>query len=174
MVVTGGVLSLEARVAMLLFGGGLEEALWFETLAGVANAVTVMLLVLALSTWMNNIVAAIVAFVYNAVAGFVGLLHAQLAAGYLGDNQVLKVGLNIAYWLVPHSLMSDAKRQIALAQYELFSSLGEGRPRGRGPTPEQVVSGIPGASGAGDIIWWVFVVCLLAAAVYYAVRRRQV
>jgi len=70
--------------------------------------------------------------------------------------------------------MSDAKRQIALAQYELFSSLDTSTPKGQGPTPDQIVSGIPGASGAADIIWWVFVVCVFGALVYYAVRRRQV
>jgi hypothetical protein len=123
---------------------------------------------------MNNIVAAIVAFVYNGVAGFVVLLHTQLVAGNLGDNQVLKFGLNIAYWLVPHSLMSDAKRQIALAQYDLFSSISTPPPGSKAPTPDQIVGGIPGASGAGEILWWVFVVCLFAGLVYYAVRRRQV
>jgi ABC-type transport system involved in multi-copper enzyme maturation permease subunit len=175
MIAIVGVLSLEARLMMLLFGtGGLGEALWLETVTQVANAVTVMLLVMALSTWMNNIVAAIVAFVYNGVAGFVVLLHSQLVAGFLGDNQVLKVGVNIAYWLVPHSLMSDARKQIALAQFQLFSSLDTSTPRGQGPTADQIVAGIPGASGAGDIIWWVFIVCLFAGLAYYAVRRRQV
>jgi hypothetical protein len=175
MIVIVGVLSLEARSLMFLFGtGGLGEALWIETVAQVANAITLMLLVMALSTWMNNIVAAIVAFVYNAVAGIVVGLHSQVQAGLLGDNQVLKVGLNIAYWLAPHPLMSDARRQIALAEFELFSSLGEGPRAGQGPTRDQVLAGIPGASGAGDIIWWVFVVCVFAGLAYYAVRRRQV
>lgn len=178
MIAIVGVLSLEARLLMLLFGtGGLGGALWLETVAQVANAVTVMLLVMALSTWMNNIVAAIVAFVYNGVAGFVVLLHSQLVAGFLGDNQFLKDGVNVLYWLVPHSLMSDAKRQIALAQFQLFSSLNEGAstgPKGQAPTPDQIVAGIPGASSAGEIVWWAFVVCLFAALVYYAVRRRQV
>jgi ABC-type transport system involved in multi-copper enzyme maturation permease subunit len=175
MIAIVGVLGLEARLMMLLFGtGALGGALWVETVTQVANAVTVMLLVMALSTWMNNIVAAIVAFVYNAVAGFVVLLHTQLVAGNLGDNQVLKVGLNIAYWLVPHPLMSDARRQIALAEFALISSLDTSTPRGQGPTADQVLAGIPGASGAGDIIWWVFVVCLFAGLAYYAVRRRQV
>ena len=176
MIAIVGVLGVEARLMMFLFGtGNLGGALWIETVTQVANAVTVMLLVMALSTWMNNIVAAIVAFVYNGVASFVVLLHAQLAAGFLGDNQVLKVGVNIANWLVPHPLASDAKRQIALAQYQLFASMDQGAPPGsKPPTPEQIVAGIPGASGAGDILWWVFVVCLFAALVYYAVRRRQV
>jgi len=175
MIAIVGVLSIEARLMMLFFGtGGLGEALWIETVAQVANALTVMLLVMALSTWMNNIVAAIVAFVYNTVGGFVVLLHSQLQAGFLGDNQILKVGLNIVYWLVPHQLMSDARRQIALAQFDLFSSLDTSTPRGQRPSADQIVSSIPGASGAGDIIWWVFVVCLFAGLAYYAVRRRQV
>jgi ABC-type transport system involved in multi-copper enzyme maturation permease subunit len=175
MIAIVGVLSVEARLLMLLFGtGGLGVALWVETVAQVANAVTVMLLVMALSTWMNNIVAAIVAFVYNGVAGVVVVLHSQLIAGFLGDNQILKIGLNIAYWIVPHPLSSDVRRQIALAQYELFSSLSEPPPGSRAPTPEQIVSGIPGASGPGEILWWAFVVFLFACLVYYAVRRRQV
>jgi ABC-type transport system involved in multi-copper enzyme maturation permease subunit len=156
MIAIVGVLSLEARLLMLLFGtGGLGSALWIETVAQVANAITLMLLVMALSTWMNNIVAAIVAFVYNAVAGVV-------------------VGLNIAYWFAPHPLMSDARRQIAMAEFELISSLGEGPRGGRGPARDQFLAGIPGASGAGDIIWWVFVMCVFAGLAYYAVRRRQV
>jgi hypothetical protein len=133
-----------------------------------------MLLVMALSTWMNNIVAAIVAFVYNGVAGFVVALHSQVQAGLLGDNQVLKAAVNVFYWLLPHPLMSDARRQIALAEFDLFSSLGTGPRTGQGAARDQFLAGIPGASGPADIIWWVFVVCVFAGLAYYAVRRRQV
>src|SRR6202171_5034197 len=46
-----GVLGVEARLMMFLFGtGNLGGALWIETVTQVANAVTVMLLVMALST----------------------------------------------------------------------------------------------------------------------------
>jgi hypothetical protein len=168
MVVLVGLVGLEARLAMFLFGGGLEGALWVETLAAVANAVLLMLIVLALSTWMNNIVAAVVAFIYNAVAGIVVALHAQLVGGQLGDNSIVKAVLDVAYWLVPHELMSDAARQIANAQFDVIPS-SEG-----GPTADQVLAGIPGASDLTDIIWWVFLVCLMALLVYSAVRRRQV
>jgi ABC-type transport system involved in multi-copper enzyme maturation permease subunit len=171
MIVIIGALSLEARAAMFLFGGGLENALWFETLAGVGNALTLMLLVLALSTWMNNIVAAVVAFIYNAVAGIVVTLHEQLVAGNLGNNEVLQAGLNIVYWLVPHRLVSDAPREIARAQFELFNPA---RGRGNGPTADQVLAGIPGASGTADIVWWLFVVGVFCLLVYVAVRRKQV
>ena len=169
MIVVVGLLSLEARLAMLLFGGGLEEALWFETLAGVANAITLMLIVLALSTWMNNIVAAVVAFIYNAAGGIVVALHNQFAAGNLGNNEALHWGLNVLYWLVPHQLLSDAPREIARQQFELFNS-----GQNNGTDINQALAGIPGPSGATDIIWWALVVAVLACLVYFAVRRRQV
>ncbi len=169
MIVVVGLLSLEARVAMLLFGGGLEQALWFETLAGVANAITLMLIVLSLSTWMNNIVAAVVAFIYNAAAGIVVALHAAFASGNLGNNVFLGDGLAVLYWLVPHALLSDAPREIARQQFELINSAQQGS-----INVDQQLAAIPGPSGATDIVWWVFVVAVLAALVYLAVRRRQV
>jgi ABC-type transport system involved in multi-copper enzyme maturation permease subunit len=169
MIVVVGLLSLEARLAMLLFGGGLEEALWFETLAGVANAVTLMLIVLSLSTWMNNIVAAVVAFIYNGVAGIVVALHAAFAAGSLGNNPLLGDGLNVLYWVVPHALLSDAPREIARQQFELFNTGQQGS-----TDVNQALASIPGPSGATDIVWWAFVIVVLSSLVYLAVRRRQV
>jgi ABC-type transport system involved in multi-copper enzyme maturation permease subunit len=166
-----GVLSLEARLLMLLYGNtGIEGALWVQTVAQVANAITLMVLVMALSTWMNNIVAAIVAFIYNAVAGIAVALYSGLQAGAFGDNSILKAGFTALYWVVPHPLMSDAARQIARAQFELFNT-----PENQGGPPvDQVIAGVPGASGAGEIAWWIFVVLVFAGLVYYAVRRRQV
>ena len=170
MIVIVGVLSIEARLVMLLFGGGLEQALWFETLASVANGVMLMLLVLALSTWMNNIIAAVVAFVYNVVAGIIVALHQALDAGNLGNNQVVSALVNTFYWLVPHALRSDAQREITRKSFEVFSP----QAGGNGPSTDQIVAGIPGASSVADIVWWVFVVAVFATLVYVAVRRRQV
>jgi ABC-type transport system involved in multi-copper enzyme maturation permease subunit len=167
-VVLVGFVGLEARLAMFLFGGGLEGALWVQMLAAVANAVLLMLIVLALSTWMNNIVAAVVAFIYHAVAGVVVALHAQLAAGLLGDNAIVKGVLDVAYWIVPHDLISDSARQIVRAQFDAVPA-SEG-----GPTMDQMLAGVPGASDLTDIIWWVFLIAVAASLVYVAVRRRQV
>ena len=36
------------------------------------------------------------------------------------------------------------------------------------------LAAIPPASGAGDILWWAFVVIVFSSLVYVAVRRRQV
>jgi ABC-type transport system involved in multi-copper enzyme maturation permease subunit len=172
MFVIVGVLSLETRLVATLFGGGLEGALWVETVAAVANASLLMLIVLALSAWMNNIIAAVVAFVYNAVAGIAVALHSALVAGSLGDNGWVKAGLNTAYWLVPHHLMSDAKRQLARAEFDVFS---KSIPPGQGgPTPADFINAVPGASDVSDILWWAFLVLLMATLVYIAVRRRQV
>jgi ABC-type transport system involved in multi-copper enzyme maturation permease subunit len=170
MLVIVGLLSLEARLVMFLFGGGLETALWFETLAGVANAVTLMMLVLALSAWMNNIIAAVVGFIYNGAAGVVTTLHQQMVSGSFGDNQVLHVGLNVLYWLVPHPLISSAPREIVRQQLEIFAA---SQPSDAPPI-DQIITGIPGPSGATDILWWLVVVGVFFGILYFAVRRRQV
>lgn len=172
MIVIVGLLSLETRLIMALFGGGLEEALWVETVAAVANALLVMLIVLLLSTLMNNIIAAVVAFVYNVVIANVAVtLHQNLVVGNLGDNGFVKTGLDILYWIVPHHLMSDAQRQLAQAEFDLYSSSNPGQ---GGPTPADFLNGVPGASDITDITWWAFLVVLMASLVYLAVRRRQV
>lgn len=169
LIVIVGALSIEATLFGLLFGGGLEQLLAVEAVAQIANAMTLMLIVLALSTWMNNIVAAIVAFIYNAAAGIVVALHTQQAGGFLGDNVILKDGLNVLYWLVPHQLTSDAPRELLKTELELFSSPDQGS-----VDIAQAVAAVPGASGASEILWWAFVVAVMATLVYIAVRRRQV
>ncbi len=169
MVLVVGLLSIEARVLMFLFGGGLEQALWLETVASVANGLALMLLVLALSTWMNNIVAVVVALIYRGVEQFVIGLHQAVVAGFLGTNQLVNDAVNVAYWLVPHPLTSDAQREIARAQLTLFVPAGS-----RGPNIDQAIASVPGASGTSDILWWMFVVAVFLLLIYVAVRRRQV
>ncbi len=167
MVAIVGVLALEARLAMYLFGGGLENALWLEVLAQLANTLVVMLLVMALSTWMNNIVAAVVAFIYyDVVTGVIVLIHNLADQGAIGSS-IVKVIFDILYWVVPHTLTSSAIADLATAQVRISG----GTSGSRGGVN---VTGIPAASGFGDIVWWAFVVIVLVALVYYSVRRRQV
>ena len=171
MVVIVGVLSVEARLMMLLFSSsGLEGDLTLEAIAQVANAVLLMLLVMALSTWMNNIVAVIVAFVYNVVSGIVVALYQSYQAGTLGHNDILNTSLTILYWLVPHKLVSGFARAFVTAEFDILNTnSGQG-----GPTREQLLASVPGGSGVGDILWWAFIVCVFAGLVYLAVRRLQV
>lgn len=168
LVVIVGLLAIEARLVMLLFSGGLEVSLTVQVVATTANMVVVMLIVLALSTWMNNIVSAIVAFVYyNVVTGVITALHQFADAGQVG-NQVVKGLFDAIYWLVPHQLISSFPGDLVRAQIDLTTG---GAPR---PNEAQINALAPAASGAGDIAWWVFTVLVFAAVVYYSVRRRQV
>ena len=164
LVLVVGVLGIEARLAMLLFGGGLEGALTAEVLAVVANTVVVMLIVLALSTWMNNIIAAVVAFIYYDVVAALVVTIRNLAHQGVIDNGLLKGVFDVLYWVVPHELTSSASGDIVR---RIQAS-------GGGSANAATLAAIPSASGAGDILWWAFVVIVFASLVYVAVRRRQV
>jgi len=158
-----GLLAVEARLVMFLFGGGLENALTGAVLAVIGNTIVVMLLVLALSTWMNNIVAAIVAFIYyDVVAGVISFVRNLTDSGVIGSG-IVKTIFDVLYWLVPHELISSATGDLVRAQVAIQG--------GRGST---AIAGVPQASTTGDIAWWAFVVCLFCGLVYYSVRRREV
>jgi ABC-type transport system involved in multi-copper enzyme maturation permease subunit len=165
LVVIVSVLAVEARLVMLLFPGGLSSSLTGEIIATIANSVLVMVLVLALTTWMNNIIAATVAFIYyDVIAGVVGSVHTLVHTnGY--DNAIVKGVFDVLYWLVPHPLISSAPGDLARAQVALSANARAG---------EQTLALIPSASGPGDVAWWAFLVLLLCALCYFAVRRRQV
>ena len=152
LIVIVGLLALEARAVMFLFGGGLE------------NALTGQLLVLSVSTWINNILAAVVTFIYyNVVTGIIATVHMLADGGLIGNAAVRNV-FDVLYWLVPHQLVSSAIRDLAKAQIEIAG----------GATSNQALASVPAPSGAGDIAWWGFTVLAFAGLVYYAVRRRQV
>jgi ABC-type transport system involved in multi-copper enzyme maturation permease subunit len=159
-----GILAVEARIVMLLFGGGLENALTGQVAAVVANVVVIMLIVLTLSAWMNNILAAVVAFIYyNVVTGLITTIHLLADSGVLG-NAIVKSTFDVLYWLVPHQLISGAVRELAERQLALANA----------PVDSQTLASIPAASGWGDIAWWAFTVVFFATLLYWAVRRRQV
>jgi ABC-type transport system involved in multi-copper enzyme maturation permease subunit len=171
MIAIVGLLSIESRLLMFLFGSGngLDQTLWVESLAQVANAIALMLLVMALSTVMNNIVAAVVAFIYHGLAGVAVGLYNAYQGGFLGHNDLLHYGFTVLYWVVPHDLRSDAARELIKVQFALFPA-----PADSGFDQSQALAGVPGASGLDDIAWWGFVVAVFVLFVYYTVRRRQV
>jgi len=159
-----GVLALEARLVMLLFPGGLESSLTGQVIATTANTVVVMLIVLALSTWMNNIVAAIVAFVYyNVITGVITTVHMFFDSGAF-HNDLVKTVFDVLYWTVPHALVSSAPGDLVRAQLQIENQSGN----------TTTFAFVPSASGGGDIAWWAFMVVVFSGLVYLAVRRRQV
>jgi ABC-type transport system involved in multi-copper enzyme maturation permease subunit len=165
-VVIVGLLAIEARLVMLLFpGAGLEGSLTGEVIATLANTLLLMLLVLALSTWMNNIVAAVVAFIYyDVITGVIGGVHQLFASGAF-NNAGLKSVFDVLYWMVPHPLVSSAPGDLVRAQVQITNAEGGG---------VRQIALVPPASGFGDIVWWAFLVVVFASLVYVAVRRRQV
>src|SRR5437667_1907926 len=120
-----GVLALEARLVMLLFPGGLESSLTGQVIATTANTLVVMLIVLALSTWMNNIVAAVVAFVYyNVITGVMTLLHSFVNSNLI-ENGVARAVIDVAYWLFPHPLTSSIPAALVRAQVQAGGQSGQ-------------------------------------------------
>jgi ABC-type transport system involved in multi-copper enzyme maturation permease subunit len=164
LVIIIGLLAIEARIVILLFGGGLENALTGEVLATVANSAVVMLIVLSLSTWINNIVAAIVAFVYSSVVGGVIVYLHNLATTGVIANGFWRGVMNVLYWLIPHQLTSSATGDLVQVSVQFQAAAGT--------TPTSPA--VPPASGAGDLAWWAFTLVFFAVLVYYSVRRRQV
>ncbi len=144
-----GLLAIEARIAMLLFGGGLETALTAQLFAAVANAIVLMLITF---------------IYYNVVTGVISTIHMLANSGLLG-NDVVKSVFAVLYWFVPHPLVSSAVRELAQRQLQLAGSQAGN---------QAALASVPGPSGTGDILWWGFNVVLLGALVYWAVRRRQV
>jgi ABC-type transport system involved in multi-copper enzyme maturation permease subunit len=164
LLVVVGLLAIETRIVMLIFGGGLENALTGEILAVVGNTMVAMLIVLALSTWMNNIVAAVVAFIYTSVVeGVIVFIHRLADQGAIG-NETVKVIFDVVYWFVPHPLVSSASGDLARTQIQMSG----------GPVTSQITASIPASSGAGDIAWWAVTVVVFCALLYFSVRRRQV
>ena len=166
MIVIVGLLSIETRLAMSLFGGGLEGALWVETLAAVANAALLMLVVLTLSTWMNNIIAAVVAFIYNVVTGVITFVH-NLADNGVITRQRGQDDLRIVPSLAGERRQAAVQRRHRRRREASITSSG---PQTRRTKPWRCRL----HPASGDILWWAFVVCFFAGLVYYAVRRRQV
>lgn len=112
---------------------------------------------------MNNIVAAIVAFIYyNVIAGVIAFVHNLTESGVIGGG-IAKTIFDILYWLVPHQLVSSATGDLVRAQVAIQGA--------RGTT---AIAGVPQTSTTGDIVWWAFVVCVFCGLLYYSVRRKEV
>jgi ABC-type transport system involved in multi-copper enzyme maturation permease subunit len=159
-------------VALLLINGGTGYdygAVVTNLLAGTANILVLVVLVMALATVMNNVVAAIIGFVVYEVFGAVSTLHALVANNTLTASPWAQI-INVLYWLVPHSLISSLPHEvirIGLAAGIIPTTTRTGR-------PTNPYASVPAPSGVGDILFWAAYCLVLGALLYAAVRRRQV
>jgi ABC-type transport system involved in multi-copper enzyme maturation permease subunit len=146
-------------------GGKVYNVIFWECAALAANAVLLMLLVMALTVYVNNVIAGAIVLAFNFVAGRVLGLHAMVVNGAITDHTFAAIA-NAVYWLVPHELTSNLQRTLMQMRLD---------------TREVVVFGrvdpfrdIPGASGTADIAFWLGYVALLCGLLFFAVRRKQV
>jgi ABC-type transport system involved in multi-copper enzyme maturation permease subunit len=153
-----------SMIVTAIDGGTVYGVVFWESAAVAANAVLLMLLVMALTVYINNVVAGAIVLAFNFVAGRVLAAHALVQNGAITDHTLTAIA-NAVYWVVPHELTSNLLRtalQMRLDTRELVV---------RGEDPFQ---GIPGASSGADIAFWLGYVILLCALLFFAVRRKQV
>jgi ABC-type transport system involved in multi-copper enzyme maturation permease subunit len=159
-------------VGLLLINGGTGYdygAVFTNLLAGTANILVLVVLVMALASVMNNVVAAIIGFVVYEVFGAVSTLHALVANHTLTASPWAGI-INVLYWLVPHSLISSLPREvirIGLAAGIIPATTRAGR-------PTNPYASVPAPSGVSDILFWAAYCLVIGALLYLAIRRRQV
>jgi ABC-type transport system involved in multi-copper enzyme maturation permease subunit len=157
-----------ATIAVLLLDGGTGYdygAVVTSFLAATANTLVLVLLVMVLTVLMNNIVSAVIGFVASQVFGGVGSAHFLVVHGLITASPLVQI-VSVAYWVVPHELVSTLPhelRRIALA-------VGSVRFAG-GTSP---YGDVPDPTGAGDIAFWAAYCLALTALLYVVMRRRQV
>jgi ABC-type transport system involved in multi-copper enzyme maturation permease subunit len=158
------IIAAGSMLVVALNGGGHMAVLFWFYAVTVANMLLVMVLVMILTVYLNNIVAAVIVFVFTFVQDFIGAAHAMVVNHVL-SNAWLNAVINIFYWVLPHPLASNLQRDIIETQIRL----SEARFEGRSP-----LDSIPGASGNGDIVYWLAYLAVLCVLLYLAVRRKQV
>jgi ABC-type transport system involved in multi-copper enzyme maturation permease subunit len=145
-------------------GGNAYGVVFWESAALAANAVLLMLLTMALTVYVNNVIAGGIVLVFNFIAGRVLAAHAMVQNNVITDHTLTTI-VNAIYWMVPHELTSNILRQVVQLRLD---------------THEEVVGGtdplrdIPGASTTADIAFWAGYVAVLCVLMFLAVRRKQV
>ena len=159
------IFAVGSMIVVAANGGGVYGVVFWTCAALAANIVLLMLLVMVLTVYINNVVAAAIVLAFNYVAGQLITLHAMVVHNVITDA-IAKALINVAYWGVPHELISNLQRQIMQMQLDTreLVDLGGSRPLDR----------VPGASGTIDILFWAAYLVALGLVLFWAVRRKQV
>jgi ABC-type transport system involved in multi-copper enzyme maturation permease subunit len=158
------ILGVGTQVIVLANGGGHEAALLKTFVLIAANQLTQMLIILALTVVMNNIVAAGIGIVVVQVTKLIGgayvLLNAFVAQSAPGTGNLRGIAsfVDVVYWLVPRYLDSDLQR-------EVYQSALSGS--------NSNLSAI-NVSGPVDVLYWALWAVLLFGLLYLALHRREV
>ncbi|HEX2682141.1 MAG TPA: ABC transporter permease subunit, partial [Candidatus Dormibacteraeota bacterium] len=153
-----------SMIVLAIDGGQAYNVVFWECAVLAANAVLLMLLVMALTVYVNNVIAGAIVLAFNFVASRVLDLHAMVVNGTITNHTFTAIA-NAVYWVVPHELTSNLQRtilQLRLDSHELVV-------RGFDPFKD-----VPGASSTVDIAFWLGYVILICALLFFAMRRKQV
>jgi len=153
-------------------GGSVYGVVFWTCAALAANIVLLMLLVMILTVYINNVVAAALVLVFNYLAAQTQSLHAMVQHNVITDA-IARTLVNIAYWGVPHELISNLQRQIMQMQLDTRELVVGATCDGHGSCYNPL-DRVPGASGAVDIIFWAAYLVALGLVLFWAVRRKQV
>jgi ABC-type transport system involved in multi-copper enzyme maturation permease subunit len=164
LLVIAAIFTSGSLIDVALNGGGVYDVVFWAGAVLAANVVLLMLLVMALTVYLNNIIAAAIVFAFNYVASNVLVLHAMVQSNVITDA-IFKGLVEVVYWVVPHELTSNLQRTILQMQLD---------------TRELVVGGydplsrVPGASSNVDIVFWFGYVIAICLLLFWSVRRKQV
>jgi ABC-type transport system involved in multi-copper enzyme maturation permease subunit len=169
-----GIFTGGSMLVVALDGGGQLDALFSSFAANAANFLLLMVLVMILTVYLNNIVAAAIVVAFSFVQNLISTLHSAVVNNVLTDH-IVRAVVSVLYWIVPHPLQGNLDRAIAIAQYHVNCSTGC---PGMRPTPAAYLAhelkNIPGASGSGEIVYWLAYLTVACAILYVALRRKKV
>lgn len=169
-----GIFTAGSMIVVALDGGNqIGDLFWFFATSA-ASSMLLMVLVMVLTVYLNNIVAAAIVVALNFAQDQISTLHAAVVNNVITDHIIVPI-INALYWVVPHPLVSNLERAIVIANYKVNCATGC---PGMKPTPAAYLASelarIPGASGNGEIVYWLAYLALVCVILYIALRRRQV
>ena len=174
LLLVGAIFAAGSVLVVELDGGGHTDVMFWFFAASIANAVLLMVLIMTLTVYLNNVVAGGIAAAFAFVEVQLVTLHGMLQSSPV-TGQVLKAASNVVYWLMPHNLVSNLDREVVIASYNVSCSTGC---PGMRPTPAAYLANqlasIPGASANGDVVFWFGYVVVLCGLLYVALRFKQV
>jgi ABC-type transport system involved in multi-copper enzyme maturation permease subunit len=169
-----GVFTAGSLLVVALDGGGHANVLFWFFATNAANFMLLMVLVMILTVYLNNIVAAAIVVAFSFVQNQVSILHTMVQSNVITDH-ILRPAVEAFFSVVPHQLLSNLDRDIAIANFN--ANCATGCP-GMKPSPAlylaDQLSRIPGASGSGDAVYWLAYLLVVCAILYVALRRKQV
>ena len=168
LVMVGAVFTAGSTFATWINAGSEAQLTFWFFAASVANFLLLTVLVMVLTVYLNNIVAAGIVVAFSFIQNFVSGAHADVQGGII-TNPAGEAAINFFYWIVPHPLVSNLRREVATLTF-----INNPPPPGLHVTLAHQLASVPSASSSGDVIYWLAYLVALCVILYVAVRRKQV